>query len=124
GVPGEAVPERVPVDPEPAAQLLLAGPPAARLEELEHADLPAAGHRPQHHPERGRGLALAVAGVDQHQRGRPAPGRPRRRGHRGFTHVATFPPALSPGSLTRLPGRTGITTMPPPGSSSTRTDAW
>src|SRR4029453_19453457 len=46
GVPGEAVAERVPVDPEAAADLLLPGPPAARLEELDDADLPAAGRPP------------------------------------------------------------------------------
>src|SRR4029453_2352281 len=104
-----------------------AGAPAARLEELEDAALPAAGHRPQHHPEGGRRLALAVAGVDQHQRGRPAPGRPLRRGRgRLLGHALTFfPVSVSAGGLgLTLPDPlTGSTTIPPPGSSSTRTEA-
>ena len=68
GVPREAVAERLPVDAELAADLLLADLPVAALDELHDGDLPVAGQRAQHHAERRRALALAVAGVDEHQR--------------------------------------------------------
>lgn len=58
----------VPVDAQLAAHLLLAHLPVAALDELHDRHLPVAAERPQHHAERRRALALAVAGVDQHER--------------------------------------------------------
>ena len=43
GVPGESLPDGVPVDPELAGDLLLAGVPVAGLEELDDRDSPVAG---------------------------------------------------------------------------------
>ena len=51
-IPREAVPERVPVDAELAAHLLLADLPVAALDELQHGDVPVDGETAQHHPER------------------------------------------------------------------------
>ena len=76
-VPGEPVAERVPLDAQLAADLLLADLPLAALDELQHGDRPAHGDRAEHHTERRAALALAVAGVDQQQR---AGARQRRRG--------------------------------------------
>ena len=68
GLPGEALPEGVPHDPvaEGRHGVALAGIPAA-LDELNHADPPAAAERPQHQPQSRRALALAGAGMDHEQ---------------------------------------------------------
>ena len=68
GVPGEPVAEGVPVDAELATDLLLADLPVAGLDELHDRDVPPAGDTSNHHPERGRRLALPVAGVHHDQR--------------------------------------------------------
>ena len=52
--------------------LLLADLPVAALDELHDGDLPAPGDAREHHAERGRALALAVAGVDDHERRCPS----------------------------------------------------
>jgi hypothetical protein len=62
----------MPVDAELAADLLLAGVPVPRLDELHDCDVPAPPDRSDHHPERRRRLTLAVSGVDDHQRVGPA----------------------------------------------------
>ncbi len=58
--------------PSCLADLLLAGLPGARLEELDDADRPVVGHRPHDDAHRRGRLALALAGVDQHERRGPA----------------------------------------------------
>ena len=74
GVPREAVTERMPLDAELPPDLLLTDLPVARLDELAHRHRPVDGEGSQHHTERRRALALAVAGVDQHERvGAPQP---------------------------------------------------
>jgi hypothetical protein len=70
GVPGEALAERQPVDAEPPGDVFLAHVPLARLQELHHRDPPVARDRPHHDAERGGRLALAVAGVHDHDRSR------------------------------------------------------
>src|SRR6476469_8600456 len=62
----------MPLDPELPTDLLLADLPLTALHELQHDDRPAHCHRSQHHPERRAALALAVAGVDEHQGLRPS----------------------------------------------------
>src|SRR5581483_2381124 len=66
--PAEAVAALDPVDAQAARGVLLAHLPAIRLDELDHARLPsAARHRPEQHAEGRRGLALAVARVEEHE---------------------------------------------------------
>src|SRR5215211_7786623 len=67
-LPGEAVAQGVPFDAEVLAQLALPGLPLVALDELHDHHPPAAGPGPAHDPERGRRLALAVAGVDEDDR--------------------------------------------------------
>ena len=64
--------DREPVDAELPRRLLLADVPLARLQELHDRDLPAPRDGAQDHAERRRRLALAVAGVDEHERLRGA----------------------------------------------------
>ena len=67
--PRPAVAHLLPVDPaEGLRGLGLADLPLAGLDELEHAAAVAPRPRAQEHPERGRRLALAVAGDDDQQR--------------------------------------------------------
>src|SRR5829696_749016 len=70
----ESVAQRVPLDPEVVGQLALARLPLAALDELHHADAPAAGPAPAHHAEGGRALALPGAGVHQEDRRCPCHG--------------------------------------------------
>ena len=67
-LPGEALAHRVPFDQvaEAGEGVALAGGPGA-LDELHHADRPAAPEHAQREAERRRGLALAGAGVDHQQ---------------------------------------------------------
>src|SRR5204863_3328136 len=52
-------------DAEVVGQLALAGLPLPALDELHHAHVPAPSPAPAHDPERGRALALPVAGVHE-----------------------------------------------------------
>ena len=70
GVPGEPVTDRQPVDAELPADLLLADLPVAALDELHDGHPPSTGDAAHHHTERRRALALAVSGVDDHDRWR------------------------------------------------------
>src|SRR5205823_10422939 len=67
-LPREAVAERVPLDAEMIGELAFTGLPLAALDELHHADTPAPRPAPSHHAEGGRALALAIAGVHEHDR--------------------------------------------------------
>src|SRR5438067_2155627 len=67
-LPGEAVTPLQPVDAESSPDRLLPDLPLVGLDELDHAHLPAARDAAHHDPERGRRLALAVAGVDEYER--------------------------------------------------------
>src|SRR5687767_13385725 len=77
GLPGEPVAQGVPLDAEVVGQLALARLPLPALDELDDAHPPASGPAPAHDPEGGRGLALAVAGVDEDDRLGPGHGRER-----------------------------------------------
>jgi hypothetical protein len=64
-LPREPVAEGVPLDAEMVGQLALARLPLATLDELDDPDPPAPGPPPGHHPEGGRGLPLAMPGVEE-----------------------------------------------------------
>src|SRR5690606_17549487 len=66
GQPGEPVTAGAPFDTEFGQDLVLACSPVPGLDELDRDGAPAPRQRSDRHAERGGGLALAVAGVDQH----------------------------------------------------------
>src|SRR5260370_2790365 len=68
-VPGESVPDRQPLDTKAGRSLLLTHLPLARLDELDHAYLPAPRRGAHRRAEGGGRLALPLPGVDHHNRG-------------------------------------------------------
>ncbi len=72
GVPGEPLADRPPVDAEALRRLLLADVPLPDFRNCTTATRHPRATRAHDDAERGGRLALAVAGVDEHERSRPA----------------------------------------------------
>src|SRR4029079_11823095 len=70
-LPREPVAALQPLHAELPPDGFLTDLPLVRLDELDHADAPTSGDAAHDDAEGGRRLALAVAGVDEHQRALP-----------------------------------------------------